>query len=490
MTQVQGGTEWFSLLKRIFCSLVSSLSKIPKMATWPQDVGILAMHMVIPSCYVDQTELEKFYNVSAGKYTIGLAQDKMGFCTDVEDINSLCLTAVDQIMTKNNISYKDIGRLDVGTESIADKSKSVKTVIMQLFEESGNYDVEGIDSLNACYGGTAALMNAVNWIESSSWDGRLALVVAGDLAIYAEGVARATGGAGAVSILIGPNAPLVIERGLRATFMKHSYDFYKPNFTSLYPTVDGRLSIECYLNALDNCYQLYCQKARKISGLTCESNDPVGLNSLDAMIFHAPFGKLVEKSLARMVFNDFTSTPKERVPEVYPGLERFIGAKLEETYFDKEIEKGFMEFSKELFKRKTVPSLLLSNQVGNMYTASLYGSLVSLLISKKADDLAGSRVGLFSYGSGLASTMYSLKIVGGSKLNSLVDSLQYVHEALKTRTKFTPEDFTKCIEDREKFFCKPDFVPTSKQSCLFPNTWYLTGVDSAYRRKYAKYLGK
>lgn len=84
-----------------------------------------------------------FDGVSAGKYTIGLGQTRMGFCTDREDINSLCLTAVAQLIEKNNLSYRDIGRLEVGTETIVDKSKSVKTVLMQLFRESGNYDVEG-----------------------------------------------------------------------------------------------------------------------------------------------------------------------------------------------------------------------------------------------------------------------------------------------------------------------------------------------------------
>jgi hydroxymethylglutaryl-CoA synthase len=114
------------------------------MSGWPADVGILAMHLVVPSTYVDQSELEAFDNVSAGKYTIGLGQDKMGFCTDREDINSLCLTAVSQLVAKTGISYNDIGRLEVGTETIIDKSKSVKTVLMQLFAESGNHDVEGM----------------------------------------------------------------------------------------------------------------------------------------------------------------------------------------------------------------------------------------------------------------------------------------------------------------------------------------------------------
>ena len=85
---------------------------------------------------------------------------------------------------------------------------------MDLFAESGNFDIEGIDSKNACYGGTAALFNAINWIESSSWDGRNAIVVAGDIAVYAEGAARPAGGAGCVAILIGPDAPVVFEREL------------------------------------------------------------------------------------------------------------------------------------------------------------------------------------------------------------------------------------------------------------------------------------
>lgn len=38
-------------------------------------------------------------------------------------------------------------------------------------------------------------------------------MVAGDIAVYATGNARPTGGAGAVAMLVGPNAPLAFERG-------------------------------------------------------------------------------------------------------------------------------------------------------------------------------------------------------------------------------------------------------------------------------------
>lgn len=47
------------------------------------------------------------------------------------------------------------------------------------------------------------------------------MVVAGDIAIYATGNARPTGGVGAVALLIGPNAPLIFERGkCLITFLK------------------------------------------------------------------------------------------------------------------------------------------------------------------------------------------------------------------------------------------------------------------------------
>ena len=214
---------------------------------WPEDVGILALDIYFPSQYVDQTELEAFDGVSSGKYTKGLGQTKMGFCSDREDVASLCLTVVDRLMTKTGTSYSNIGRMEVGTETLIDKSKSVKTVLMQLFADSGNTDVEGVDSTNACYGGTAALFNSVAWMESSSWDGRLALAVCADIAVYKSGPARPTGGAGAVAMLIGPKASLVIDRGVRASHFGHEYDFYKPDLASEYPRVDGPLSIKCYL---------------------------------------------------------------------------------------------------------------------------------------------------------------------------------------------------------------------------------------------------
>lgn len=138
---------------------------------WPEDVGILSMEMYFPNTYVDQTELEEHDGVGKGKYTIGLGQTRMGFADDSEDIQSICLTVVKRLLEKTRVSPKRIGFLMVGTETLIDKSKSVKSTLMQLFEDCDNHELEAVDTYNACYGGTAALFAALNWVESSSWDG-------------------------------------------------------------------------------------------------------------------------------------------------------------------------------------------------------------------------------------------------------------------------------------------------------------------------------
>lgn len=221
-------------------------------------------------------------------------------------------------MQKYSIDPKSIGRLDVGTETIIDKSKSVKTILMNLFAPAGNTDVEGIDSKNACYGGTAALFNAVNWIESSSWDGRDAIVVAADIAIYAEGSARPVGGAGAVALLIGPDAPLSIE-SVRGTHMANSWDFFKPDLSSEYPTVDGPETLVAYLGSIDKAWDTYRAKTAQFAARQAKTNGAAAaptifgnaisseilaktkLDDFDYTIFHSPYSKLVQKGFGRLV---------------------------------------------------------------------------------------------------------------------------------------------------------------------------------------------
>lgn len=136
---------------------------------------------------------------------------------------SLALTVVSSLLHKYEIDPNSVGRLEVGTESPVDKSKSVKSVLTTLFAE--NTSLEGIDTIHACYGGTSAFFNAVNWVESRAWDGRDAIVVASDIALYRETSSRPTGGAGAVAMLVGPNASLSLDPSLKGVYMTNTYDF-------------------------------------------------------------------------------------------------------------------------------------------------------------------------------------------------------------------------------------------------------------------------
>lgn len=158
---------------------------------------------------------------------------------------------------------------------------------MTLFK--GYHDIEGATSMNACYGGTNALINTLNWISSPYWDGRYGIVVAADLAVYEDGPARCTGGAGAVALLIGPNGKITFNKE-RSTFIDHVYDFYKPIPSSEYPVVDGKASIDCYLKAVQECY----------TKLKSKSKNKNVLSEIDYLCFHSPFYKMVQKAYTQL----------------------------------------------------------------------------------------------------------------------------------------------------------------------------------------------
>lgn len=359
------------------------------------------------------------------------------------DIYSIALTTVSSLLRKYSIDPKSIGRMEVGTETILDKSKSCKSVLMQLFSPSGNTSIEGVDNVNACYGGTNALFNSIDWVESSAWDGRDAIVCAGDIALYRKGNARATGGVGCVAMLVGPDAPLVFDPGMRGIHMQHVYDFYKADLTSEYPIVDGHFSVNCYTEAVDACYKGYhARKATLEKGLTngqtngdyASSKSLTPLDRFDYMAFHAPTCKLVSKSYARMLYNDYASSPSHSAFESVPSELRDMS--YEKSLGDKTVEKTFMGLSKKKFQERVQPSIRVPTMCGNMYCASVYGSLVSLLGNVSNNQLQGKRVGIFSYGSGLASSLFSLQVKGD--VTSIVEKIN-LHQRLEARRTVSPE---------------------------------------------------
>ncbi|KAK5172494.1 Hydroxymethylglutaryl-CoA synthase-like protein AKT4-1 [Oleoguttula sp. CCFEE 6159] len=398
-------------------------------------------------------------------------------------IYSLALTTVSSLMSKYNVEPNSIGRLEVGTETLLDKSKSVKSVLMQLFQKSGNTNVEGVDTVNACYGGTNALFNSVAWVESSAWDGRDAIVVAGDIALYKKGNARPTGGAGCVAMLVGPNAPVAFEPGLRGSYIVHAYDFYKPDLTSEYPIVDGQFSIKCYTEAVDACYKAYNEREGKLkaqmNGSAAHETVEAPVDRFDYMCFHAPTCKLVSKSYARLLYNDYLADPSNPVFESVPAEIKDID--YEKSISDRTVEKTFMGLAKKRFTQRVQPSIEVPTMCGNMYCASVYASLVSLLSNIDSETLQGKRIGIFSYGSGLASSMFSLKVKGDT--TQMKEKLD-LHRRLEGRRTVAPEVYDEMCNLREKAHLQRSYTPKGKTETIFPGTYYLTGIDDMFRRSY------
>jgi hydroxymethylglutaryl-CoA synthase len=375
-------------------------------------VGIVAMQVYTPCTYVQQSHLEEYSGVDAGRYTIGLGQQGLAVTGDAEDVNSLALTVVHSLLEDYQIDVSEIGRVEVGTESLIDKSKSTKTVLMDLF--SGQTDIEGATVVNACYGGTAALWNAVHWCESDGWNHKYALVVAADIATYARGPARPTSGVGAVAVLVGRDAPLVL--GERATHASNVWDFYKPNPAVEYPVVDGALSQECYYRALHDVYTRLCDTLETKTGKTAN------VNSHDYYCFHAPYNKLVQKSFARLFFIDAQrkyhkqqrgseeeKKEDKKDEDTHVLLQEWISLPLEQTTTDKRLEQVLKQVSQDAFAKKLADANYASQLIGNTYTASVFFGLASL-VDRVVSLTHGTTIALFSYGSGALATLYRIHV--------------------------------------------------------------------------------
>ena len=456
--------------------------------------GVAAIEAYFPNQYVLQSELEQHDGVSSGKYTKGLGQNRMAFLsTDREDTVSMCMTAVHNLLDKYDIDPKLVGRLEVGSETPIDKSKSIKSNLMPIFGEHS--DIEGIDNVHACYGGTAALLNSLYWLEANKTihansnkknKQPYAIVVCGDVSNYKDKAARPSGGAGAVAMLLSANgdAPLHIDLSKKASHYDHVYDFYKPDPVSPFPIVDGHYSNSCYLDSLDKCYQRFLAKLE---------GDQVDLSSFDHVLFHAPYNKLVQKSLARLVFNDariLKQLPKylesvqvdeATISKVEPLL-HLVG---EASFTNKDIEKVFAVLSAELYKSKTESSATLSKELGNCYTASLYAGLASL-INNEGKNLEGKKLGMFSYGSGSAATLYEARGVAADgqfsfeKMQKALD----LDNRLNSRAKVDPVQYEAVIRANVDRYHKCDFKSDSSIDLLSDGTYYLESIDSLWRRTY------
>lgn len=449
--------------------------------------GIIDIELYYPNYYVSQAELEDYDKVGKGKYTIGLGQSNMAIVGDREDINSICLTVLDRLLLKNKIEKSKIGRLEIGTETFVDKSKSIKTYLMDFFKDI-NHDIEGISTSNACYGGTNALFNAINWLYSDYYDGRYAIVICADIAVYSKGSARPTGGAGAVAILLGSGASIQVEP-IRSTYMNNFYDFYKPDPTSEYPVVDGHFSIDCYFKSLEQCFETL---VRKYSS----NNVAITLNNFDYFCFHSPFSKNVEKAFYHLLAYDMafnnnilqfgTLAPNDYYSSSQKAKEllKFFETRKKDFKIDNKLFSEIKLAFSNMFKERVEQSLYLGKNLGNIYTGSLYIGLLSLILNENIN-LTGKKVLMFSYGSGAAASMFTLNFKTSAYKEIMTKRREIVTE-LSKRIKISPSLFDSIMLRKEKLFLKNNYSPEDKIEDLREGTFYLEKIDDKWRRYYIK----
>jgi hydroxymethylglutaryl-CoA synthase len=325
-------------------------------------IGIDAIALALPRSYVDLADIAEARGVPPSKFIHGLGVVRMAIAAADEDPVSLGINAARRLVLRSGVNPSEIGLCITGTETAVDHSKPVAAFIhghLGLPSACRSFETK-----HACFGGTAGLLNAVDWIASGSARGRAALIVCTDIARYALGSAgEPTQGAGAVAMLVRERPRLLeLEVGQTGAYTRDVYDFWRP-LHHKDALVDGHFSVQCYLDALAGAYGEW----RRMPGAPGEP--------LARTCYHVPYGKMARKAHRHRLSID--------------GLSE--------------------QAADESFAAEVESSLKLPSEIGNVYTGSLYLALASLL-HHEAAAIAGRRIGLFSYGSGCAAEFFAGRV--------------------------------------------------------------------------------
>ncbi len=336
-------------------------------------IGIDKMAFATTNDYLDLVELAKERSVDPNKFTIGIGQDLQAVVPPTQDIVTLGATAAKKLLTPE--LEKNISTVIVATESGIDNSKASAIYIKRLLGLSDF--TRTVEMKEACYSATAAIQFAKGVVALNPQE--TVLVIAADIARYGLNTpGEVTQGAGAVAMLISQNPHILTLEDTTVAYSKDIMDFWRP----LYATealVDGKYSTNVYI-------EFFLQTFTRYQQLTGRE-----LADFAALTFHMPFTKMGKKGLEGLL--------KDRNDEVAQRLRTQLTA-----------------------------SQLFSRQVGNLYTGSLYLSLMSLL--QNSDLKAGSRIGLFSYGSGAEGEFYTGILEDGYEhyMNNIQEELEHRHQ--------------------------------------------------------------
>jgi polyketide biosynthesis 3-hydroxy-3-methylglutaryl-CoA synthase-like enzyme PksG len=255
------------------------------------------------------------------------------------------------------------GRIDhliVASESGIDFGKSLATWLHPLLDLPRHCRLFEIKQ--ACYGGTAALHSALGMLALDGRPGRKALVVCTDIARPIPGsYAEPTQGGSAIAMLLGDEPEiLAIEPGASGVHGYHVMDACRPDAQQ--ETGDADLSLLTYLDCLEQSFAAYRSRVGEVSFR----------EHFAYLAFHTPFGGMVKGAHRRLL---------RRLESLPPA----------------EIEADFY--------RRLAPSLTFCQEVGNIYSGTVFLALAGLIAT--GDFREPRRVGLFSYGSGCCAEFYS-----------------------------------------------------------------------------------
>ncbi|GKQ43111.1 hydroxymethylglutaryl-CoA synthase [Companilactobacillus sp. RD055328] len=323
------------------------------------NIGIDKIDYYSPNQYVDLVDLAQRRNIEPDKFTIGIGQEKMALPLLSQDAVTMAAMAADKIL--NDIDKKDIELLIIGTESGVDESKASALYVRDLLGLPSS--VRAFEIKEACYGTTAGLQMAYNFVAQNPE--KSALIISSDIARYGlDTPGEVTQGAGSVAMLIKKN-PSILKLENDSVFMSENVgDFWRPTY-SQYAFARGKYSNEVYIRFFTELYKQYFEKNNN------------GIEDISALLFHIPYTKMGKKAL-------------QAVEELIPA----------DKYAD--------------FMKRYESSTILSKNIGNLYTGSLYISLISYL--ENSDQVeADDKVMLFSYGSGSMGEIFTGKVQPGFK---------------------------------------------------------------------------
>ncbi|MGT2957561.1 hydroxymethylglutaryl-CoA synthase [Streptococcus bovimastitidis] len=323
-------------------------------------IGIDKIGFATGRYVLEMTDLAKARQTDPDKFTKGLMLDRISIAPITEDIVTLAASASETILTDED--KEKIDMVILATESSIDQSKAASIYVHQLLGIQPF--ARSVEMKEACYSATAALDYARAHI--SLHPQARVLVLASDIAKYGiDSAGEPTQGAGSIAMLITADPAIAIINDDNVAQTRDVMDFWRPNYTST-PYVNGIFSTKQYLDSLKTTWAEY-QKRYNAS-----------ISDFAAFCFHIPFPKLAFKGLNKIIDKNTAIEHKDKLTQAFND------------------------------------SIAYSRQVGNIYTGSLYMSLLSLLENSQALT-AGDKIGMFSYGSGAVSEIFSLQLVEGYK---------------------------------------------------------------------------